>query len=550
MCGIFLLLTKGKQQLNRTKIHMNALRMSHRGEDETHAIHGTVSDWKYNIIFHRLALNGMTPESSQPLFYPARMDVAPTIYLQCNGEIYNHRELAEKYEIVCDSDSDCEIIMHLYRKIGFCKTLKELRGVFAITLIDLEHQRVCIGRDPYGVRGLELYWRDGMIAASSELKALIDLEDGLDVFKPIHEFPAGKYCEINLQCPELKFKEYFSHEPVSISSEPEVLLMDKCSVLFQKAVSMRLMCDRKTKDGKVSIGAFLSGGFDSSVVAALAIRDLVDMRTFSIGFKGSPDLIAARKVAKHIGSDHYECIVTPAEMLSIIPAVVKQLETYDTTTIRAGAFMYRLSQYVYDEHPDIAVLLSGEGADEASGSYKYMEYAPNDKAFHIECHRLLQELMWYDARRGDRCTAGHNREIRVPFLDRDFLETYLSVPPCLKRQKGIEKYFLREMVARMKMENGKSLLPTEIIWRRKEAMSDGVSVQDDSWFGIIQKYTRSHDPDSELSDLQLEKDWYMSLYLSYYAGCKHIIPRYWVPKWIDTEDPSARLLPSYDTKKM
>uniref|UniRef100_A0A6C0J6N2 asparagine synthase (glutamine-hydrolyzing) n=1 Tax=viral metagenome TaxID=1070528 RepID=A0A6C0J6N2_9ZZZZ len=556
MCGIFQVIRQ--VSMDRKEIYMNALRMSHRGEDETHSIHGTCKsdnpdqkEWSYDLVFHRLALNGMSPESSQPLYYPVSDVQKPYIYLMCNGEIYNHLELEKKYNIKCNGDSDCEIIIHLYRKFGFKRMIDELRGVFAISLLDLKEMKYYVGRDPYGVRGLSIYYNPKLklIGVASEVKALIKLDHQLEssyfdqVFKPISDFPPGTFCCMDLsenckELPELNFVSYFSLEPVPFSNKTEAELLTLCKDKLIKAISTRLMCDRKTDDGKTSIGAFLSGGFDSSVIAAIGGKHVT--KTFSIGFKGSPDLKNAKLVAEHIGSEHYECIVTVDEMLAIIPVVVKQLETYDTTTIRAGAFMYKLTKYIDTYHTDLAILLSGEGADEASGSYKYFEYAPDDIAFHNECHRLLKELTFFDARRGDRCTAGHNKEIRVPFLDRDFLDIYMSVPPKMKTQKGIEKYFLRKMVSQIP-----GLLPEAIIWRPKEAMSDGVSVREDSWYQIIQKHVKKHSILSNSSDLQLEKDWYMSLYLSSYPGCKHLIPHYWEPKWIDTIDPSARLLPNY-----
>lgn len=552
MCGIFALFTK--KDICKTKIFNSALKISHRGEDATHAIRGKSGDIFYNMIFHRLAINGMTPESGQPLFYPANQRKEPYLYLMCNGEIYNHKQLEKDHQVECDSDSDCEIILHLYRKYGFTEAVKLLDGVFAIVLLDLHEEKVYTARDPYGVRGMNyLLDKDGF-GVCSEIKGLVDLTDK-QFHKPVHEFPAGHIMIYRYggtrQSEQPELLRYFDHM-IDISSLPQDVLMEQCSILFKTAIHKRLMCDRVTRSGNVSIGAFLSGGFDSSTVAAIACRELTKrghkLHTFSIGFKGSPDLIGARQVADWIGSEHHEYVVIKSEMLGVIPKVIYQVETYDTTTVRASAFMYLLTEKIKKDFPDIVVLLSGEGSDEASGSYIYCKNAPDEITLHNETIRLLTDIRGFDARRGDRCTAGHNKEIRVPFLDKSFLQVYCSVPPSMKTQNGTEKWFLRTMFDKYFPD----YLPKEIVWRPKEAMSDGVSLQEDSWFRIIQKYIK-HELIANVfnhkyqtySDLELEKDWYLSIFQNYYPGCKHIIPYYWEPKWTDVKDPSARLLDCY-----
>lgn len=546
MCGIFAFLTK--RVVSRKDIYMSGLNISHRGQDETRGIHGKHLDYSYNLIFHRLAINGMTPESGQPLFYPAKCDTKPYIYMMCNGEIYNHRELVAEYNLECDSDSDCEVIIHLYRKIGFMQTLKSLRGVFAIVLLDLYENRLFIGRDPYGVRGLMYYINENNseIIVASELKSILPLvqhSNPINTYYNINEFPPGSGMEYYLSDNKYSLSTYYSHNPRPMSTLPVQDLKDMCRKLLEQAITRRLMCDRKLKDGSLALGAYLSGGFDSSFVAAYAQtvlkqRGLGKLKTFSIGFKGSPDLEKANQVAEHIGSDHHSYVVTKDEMLDSIPEVVRQLETYDTTTIRAGSFMYVLTKFINRDFPDLAVLLSGEGADESSGSYMYFHNAPDNDAFHDETYRLLKDICYFDARRGDRASAAHNKEIRVPFLDIDFLQLYGSVPPFIKTCDGIEKHLLRS-IAEMYF----NLLPKDIIWRPKEAMSDGVSVHTESWYQVIQNSLTQHY--SGCTPLDKEKNWYLSLFNNNYPGCTHIIPYYWKPKWSKTEDPSARLLDTY-----
>ena len=352
------------------------------------------------------------------------------------------------------------------------------------------------------------------------------------------------------------------------------------------------MCDRIMTDGSIAIGAFLSGGFDSSIVAALAQSSMKHkLHTFSIGFVGAPDLIAAKEVSEYICSNHHEYIVEKEFMLSLIPEVIHQIETYDITTVRASAFMYALSKFVKRDFPEIVVILSGEGPDEASGSYLYfrnllrMKHGNVDypywtestqAEFSKETIRLLNDMRYFDCLRADKTTAAHSLEVRVPFLDQEFLNYYMncfqvSVP--LKLKDSIEKYILRKAMTGKYIKDSKDreLLPEHIMWRTKEAMSDGVSLHNESWFQIIQSHLKSkrakktfahpfHDSFSNLNsnsnlnhvkDIELEKAWYKELYTSYYPGCAHLLPYYWLPRWSydensrPVEDPSARVLSCY-----
>jgi asparagine synthase (glutamine-hydrolysing) len=423
-----------------------------------------------------------------------------------------------------------------------------------------------------------------VFAVCSELKGLVGIGNGFDgSAKPVDQFPNRHYgiydmlTEDFTMYPYETFFNYRLFDNTSISIEDHTV---EIGLRLNNAVKKRLMCDRKTSTGTPAIGAFLSGGFDSSIVAALA-QDMLSgpIHTFSIGFKDAPDLLAARTVANHIGSIHHEYVVTKEYMLSLLPDVIKQIESYDITSVRASTFMYALSKYIRANHQDIVVLLSGEGPDEASGSYMYFYNAPSDEAFYNETMRLLDDLRYFDCLRGDKSTAGHSLEIRVPFLDKDFLEYYmLSVPPRFKLIKsatgGMEKYVLRKSFDTWKNRNGNPILPSSIIWRPKEAMSDGVSQlgEGTSWFQIIQSHISSsssssssssrmkrvtehahHFQESAISGIAVEREWYREVFNSYYPGCSHLVPYYWLPRWSydsngqPVQDPSARVLSVYRT---
>ena len=268
------------------------------------------------------------------------------------------------------------------------------------------------------------------------------------------------------------------------------------------------------------------------------------VHTFSIGFEGSTDCYYARMVAKHLGTVHHEVIVTPQDMIEAIPEVIRLIESYDTTTVRASTPMYLLCKYI-SQHTDVRVVFSGEGSDEVSGSYLYFHQAPNEKEFHEETLRLVKDLHYFDVLRCDKSTASNGLEVRVPFLDRDFLQFYLHLSPSLKMpaKYSIEKYLLRKAF--------EDLLPNEVTWRIKEAFSDGVSSKEDSWFSIIQRHVNTLSlKDSErgvyLPPILKETRWYRSIYDKVYHGREELLPYYWLPRWVgDVSDPSARVLSVY-----
>jgi asparagine synthase (glutamine-hydrolysing) len=263
------------------------------------------------------------------------------------------------------------------------------------------------------------------------------------------------------------------------------------------------------------------------------------LETFSIGFLDSPDLRYARLVAQHIGSKHHEVIITEEEALKAIPNVIKAIESYDITTVRASTMMYLLSKYI-KENSKVVVLLSGEGSDEASGSYRYFHNAPSDDEFHKESERLLKDLCYFDNLRADKSSAAWGLELRVPFLDLEFLKYYMTVPRRIKTQQNLEKYALRKAMV--------GYLPNEVLYRPKEAMSDGVSLHERSWSVIIQERAKKVFYNS-YSGLESEKKMYTFIFNEYYKNCEKQIPYIWLPKWCgDVVDPSARVLPCYNAQ--
>ena len=242
--------------------------------------------------------------------------------------------------------------------------------------------------------------------------------------------------------------------------------------------------------------------------------------------EGSPDILSSQIVADYLQTDHTTIIVTIEDMLEAIDKTIYQIESYDITTIRASVPMYLLSKYI-SENTDIKVIFSGEGSDEASGSYLYFHNCPGPDEFQNECIRLLKEVHMFDALRGDKTTSGNGLEIRVPFFDKEFLSYYMSIDPKQKMVKdGMEKYLLRKS-----FEND---LPEQIVWRRKDGFSDGISTLEKPWYDIIEEYAQKK---YKLN----EKDMYKMIYDKYFKSDN--IPHYWLPKWSGKIDnPSGRLI--------
>ena len=501
-----------------------------------------ISGTSVSLGFTRLAINGLTPQGHQPF-------LANGIYAICNGEIYNYMDLANRWKIpVEDGTSDCSILPLLAQTLPMTEFCRTLDGVFAMVLVDTKNQILYVARDPYGVRPLfEGVFPTGERMWASELKGLS--KDCVEV-KP---FPPGTWRSYTLQGKLLDEVRYHHVPHVKMDCFQPSLVREHVKYAIreslQSAVKKRLLSDRP-------IGALLSGGLDSSLVCAIAAKELgykgKKLTTFSIGMPGSTDLVYAKQVAHHIGSIHHEILVQPEDFLQAIPQVVKAIESYDITTVRASVGNWLVGKYI-QEHTDIKVVFNGDGSDEIGGGYLYFYKAPSDEEFEAESERLLEEIHMYDVLRSDRSMAAHGLEARTPFLDKNVVATWRSFHTSLRRPSNggpsgrgvrMEKQILREAFDTL-------LLPMEVLFRKKEAFSDGVSSVQDSWYKRCSEYAKckfslenakSMFPHN--TPLTEEAFWYRSLFQEQYGDqWATVIPHMWLPKWVENgNDPSARTL--------
>lgn len=528
MCGIFAYFNKQPDE-NTVKLAKESRDViKYRGPD--HSSYETLyrNGIMISLAFHRLAIID-TSEKSDSMLHDGG------VYLTCNGEIYNYKFLIKKYSLDMHTGSDCEVILQLYRRDPglFPDILQELDGVFAFVLVDYERGQVIAARDRLGVRPLFIGESTGTaIGFASEGKALKLLQNS-------EQFTPGQCLFFDMNDWSTRVVRWF-HLEGHLNMDYKVS-QNIVRELLVAGVRKRLMSDRP-------IGFLLSGGLDSSLVASIASRHLAEpITTFSIGLPGSPDLIAAKKVAQYLNSIHHEIVVSTQDILAALPKVVFHDETYDITTIRASIPMYLLAKYIR-ERTDIKVIFSGEGSDELFGGYLYFHKAPSPQEFQAETHRLLRELYKFDLLRGDRTTAAWGLEIRVPFLDAALLSVVAQMEPTLKMpREGVEKALLRDAF--------KGYLPDEILCRQKEAFSDGVGYSSvaslKSRAEKEHSELKSHPPKGVAHPHTPESNMYWHLFKDHYTHPGLHTEYYWMPRWHhNVTDPSATVLGVHSSKKV
>ncbi|MDR1562240.1 MAG: asparagine synthase B [Dysgonamonadaceae bacterium] len=486
---------------NADRLRKQALVMSkcirHRGPDWS-----GIYCSKNTILAHeRLAI--VDPQSGrQPLFSPDGK-----VVLAVNGEIYNHYDIRERqgntYKF--KTKSDCEVILSLYIEKGV-DFLEDLNGIFAFALYDEEKDAYLIARDHIGIIPLYI-GRDanGLLYVASELKALEGYCTEIESFPPGHYLYSerGKGAGEKESASGFNYVQWYKRDWMDYSAvkdrpsaEDDPAVIEQLRDALEAAVRRQLMTD-------VPYGVLLSGGLDSSIVSAVAKKyasqriegDGYDkawwprLHSFAVGLEGSPDLIAAQKVADHIGTVHHEVHFTIQEGLDAIHDVIYHIETYDVTTIRASTPMYLLARVI--RSMGIKMVLSGEGADEIFGGYLYFHKAPNAKELHEETVRKLDKLHLYDCLRANKSLAAWGVEGRVPFLDKEFMDVAMRLNPVDKLsglKNRMEKWVLRKAF--------ESFLPESVAWRQKEQFSDGVGY---SWIDTLRDIASSQVSDEQFA---------------------------------------------------
>jgi asparagine synthase (glutamine-hydrolysing) len=538
MCGIFALL-KNNKKINMLELQYEFNKLVNRGPD-----YSVLKEFNNNLIigFTRLSINDVSDNGHQPFEFEDRYHKYVAI---CNGELYNFMELKEKYKLVTNTTSDCGILIPLFLKVGFKRMIDLLNGVFALSIIKINKEtleiEMNIARDRIGVRPL-FYSNINNFFISSEIKAISNITENINIFPP------GNIATISSKDNKLKFTPYYNFNYNGcLDDNTEDNILSLIRIYFTKAIKKRLMSHRP-------LGSLLSGGLDSSLVSALTRKfSKKKIKTFSIAMSNGTDIKYAEMVADHINSDHTTIKLSKGDFLAAIEPTIEAIESYDITTVRASVGQYLVSKYI-SENSDIKVVMSGDGSDELCSGYIYNYNAPNGEELHKEAEIRLKEIHLYDVLRADRATSCHGLELRVPFLDQDFIDMYMKIPAELRKPKEgrMEKYLIRKAFA------NQNILPDEVLWRKKEAFSDGVSSEEESWFEIINKYI-----DTQVTDEEYEREkvkfshcpptskeayYYRKIFCKLYGNknCK-LIPKFWLPNWCgDIKEPSARVLEVYN----
>ena len=548
MCGIVAVFDiKNSIKLREQVLEMSR-KIRHRGPDWT----GIYNSKKAILSHERLSI--VDPRSGKQPLYSKNKDLV----LAANGEIYNHKELRNKLSIHYDftTQSDCEIILALYTEKG-TDFLNDLNGIFAFALYDEKTENYLIARDHLGIIPLYMGWdSEKNFFVASELKALEGYCKEIKIFPPGHYFSST-----NSKLTRWYECEWEKYDNVKNKFSDISLLKQSLS----NAVKRQLMSD-------VPYGVLLSGGLDSSITSAIAklyCEKRVEtndqksawwptLHSFAVGLKNSPDLYAAKKASKHIGTVHHEIVFTIQEGLDAIKDVIYHLETYDVTTIRASIPMYLMARVI--KSMGIKMVISGEGADEIFGGYLYFHKAPSAEEFHNETIRKLKKLHQYDCLRANKSLAAWGIEGRVPFLDKEFLEVAMSLNPNDKMisDKRIEKWILRKTF--------EDLLPKEIAWRQKEQFSDGVGY---NWIDELKKIVNKEVSDNLYNNAQKrfpintplnkEEFYYRNIFESFFpsnsaaqtvpsepsVACSSEIALKWDASFSGKNDPSGRSVNSH-----
>lgn len=550
MCGIFGILNPGSLSLD--DINKQYMKGKNRGPESNKYIQRE-SDF---IGFHRLAINGLDEGSNQPI-------QVGNVTLICNGEIYNYKQLLKNIGVIPKTNSDCEIIAHLYIKYGMEYTLQLLDGVFSFALFDYPH--CFIARDPIGIRPLYFVesiddQRNYHYYFASELKSINWFHKKHTLSKSTStygQFKPGTYktwTKFDSKWCFIKEKSYFklTHSIPSLHNSPlqaQEMLYSMIDKYLTTAVQKR--CDTTERP----IACLLSGGLDSSLITALVQehyqRDNTLLETYSIGLEGSEDLRNAQLVANYLGTNHTEITVTEQLMVETIPEVIRSIESYDVTTVRASIGNYLLGKYI-SKHSEAKVIFNGDGSDELFGGYIYMDKCGDSTEFDVETRRLLKYIHTFDVLRSDKCISSHGLEPRTPFLDKHLVNAYLSIPIDLRYSihKLGGKHVLRQGFSpdrRISKKTNKPLLPDAVLWRKKEAFSDGVSQIGRSLFTIIQEHIANKPRYAQYKGIELEKKYYKDIFENAYSDMEKVLPFYWMPKYTLTDDPSARTLEHYSS---
>lgn len=570
MCGIWFYTQLISQNQNKNTLIKACDEIKKRGPDRTVQKYFTYGKFEFYFVFHRLAIMDLSEAGDQPFIDGENSD--EKIYLMCNGEIYGYKNLVKEFHLEnkLKSHSDCEVLLYLYKQLGLkglyeiLTTRNDVSGEFSIIILHQKNDKCYIHylRDFCGKRPLyyaeydNIVGYDGIIrdfnslCLTSQLCGIPFPEEKYKKSGQVKASTYGTYVISENQEYIIKVKEITENLrdiPIKIFDENEAC--EKIYTTFMKIVEDQMVSDRE-------VAFMLSGGLDSSLCAGAGAKILKEkglenkIKTICIGLEGGTDEKYAKLVAEHIKSDHMHILCTEEEFIDCAEnRITHKIESYDITSNRASVPQL-LSAEKISEKTNCKVIVVGDYADEVCGGYNETKYAPTVEDYKERIYELSEDIIYFDGERVDRCIGGSGLEARLPFGDHRFIKLYLSIDPKLRMARdSCEKYLLR------KAFDGKGIIPDTVLWRPKEAFSDGVSSLKRSWYQIVLDYF-----DKKYTDKDLETAKQYKINTPYTKESLHyrlkfnekfgdtqanVLPYFWLPKWGNVKEPSARVLSVY-----
>lgn len=496
MCGIFVIYQKdsfshGQQIITDNLVEINyynyisllvknARLMNHRGTKDKYSI----TNNKLLMYHNRLSIKDLSSNGSQPFYNNL-------IKLVVNGEIYNYLELVQDIRIKMPSykflsESDSEIIIPLYLIYG-SSFIKMLKGMFSFVLYDMDKKLLLATRDPFGITSLYYAIDKDRVIISSELKSIVNISNNVFVFPPGQIFINNTF-----------FNYYKPDWLINVQNNPIKLPTNNFDFAQLQNKFIKSVYSHITLTDQ-PIGFLLSGGLDSSLVVSIAnylkqkghINNPI--KTFTIGLKNGNDIKYAEEVAQLLKTEHTTYNFTFDDVIKELENIIYYIETYDITTVRASICNYLLINNIKND-TDIKVLLSGEGSDELFGGYLYFHKCPSEEEMQLELSDKLIQLHKYDCLRSHKSGMANTIEVRVPFLDTDFVNYVMNIPPKYKlinSNQPIEKYILR------KAFDNNNFLPHSVLYRQKEQFSDGISNSENNLIDELKNYAELQISDAD-----------------------------------------------------
>jgi asparagine synthase (glutamine-hydrolysing) len=570
MCGIWFYTQLLSQSYNKVDIMKACDKIKKRGPDRTIYKYFTFGKFEFHLAFYRLAIMDLSEAGDQP-FQLNKSD--EKIYLMCNGEIYGYKNLVKDYDLEnkLSSHSDCEVLIHLYEKLGIkglydiLTTRDDVSGEFAIIIIHIKNDRCDIHyvRDFCGKRPLyyseyeNIIGYDGVEREFNGLcltSQLCGIPFPNEVYKKSGQIKASTYGTYGIYkdsesiCNLEECTENLRDIPITIFDETEAC--EKIYSTFMTIIEDQMVSDRE-------VAFMLSGGLDSSLCAGAGAYVLKQkglqnkIKTICIGLEGGTDEKYAKIVAEYIKSDHKHILCTEEEFIDCAEnRITHKIESYDITSNRASVPQLISAEKIRD-NTNCKVIIVGDYADEVCGGYNETKYAPTVDDYKERIYELTEDIIYFDGQRVDRCIGGSGLEARMPFGDNRFIKLYMSIDPNLRMaREGCEKYLLR------KAFDGKGIIPNEVLWRPKEAFSDGVSSLKRSWYQIVLDYFNNKYTNKDLENAKTlykintpytkESLHYRLKFNEIYSNVQaNVLPYFWLPKWGNVKEPSARILSVY-----